>query len=480
MEDGDLYQEFRGNENKGGDEVKNVHIVFTSRVNLDKCELESHFLSTTNLSELCSKVLEYTDKQNKRRYYDKTVCEHCMRLFSVPKNSAIGEHMKKVKEEFRTGCVDDKVSQLFLDHIGKCKYNKLTTTTMPQPGDLLTFKNQKSLHPKPISIYTDFEASHCSLAHVCSPCMTLYKASRGSRRLQILEDCRQRGHIKLPGGPKCDHCLQMLEETLEDLARTNFCPKDHHKLRFKDAGGGEVLHPFCQTCLDKVCTDPNFSLECNHSKTTPNSALEIISFCLIAIENYGPPKDVNGEDIVYPRLAKEVTYVGKQGESGQEVMARFWVELKRMRGLVAAKWRGKFRKLLDSPLTPADQLKFDQAEHCYGCNLLFEPQTVPEEENEDLLFGPSVKSVPKKVRDHCHRSGHFRGALCQVCNLKMQDSKRPEVDVLAHNMQGETFVKTYFSPQKMYFLPSVFSPKCIFTKHDLLSVLFKLLTFHRF
>ena len=459
MEDGDLYQEFRGNENKGGDEVKNVHIVFTSRVNLDKCELESHFLSTTNLSELCSKVLEYTDKQNKRRYYDKTVCEHCMRLFSVPKNSAIGEHMKKVKEEFRTGCVDDKVSQLFLDHIGKCKYNKLTTTTMPQPGDLLTFKNQKSLHPKPISIYTDFEASHCSLAHVCSPCMTLYKASRGSRRLQILEDCRQRGHIKLPGGPKCDHCLQMLEETLEDLARTNFCPKDHHKLRFKDAGGGEVLHPFCQTCLDKVCTDPNFSLECNHSKTTPNSALEIISFCLIAIENYGPPKDVNGEDIVYPRLAKEVTYVGKQGESGQEVMARFWVELKRMRGLVAAKWRGKFRKLLDSPLTPADQLKFDQAEHCYGCNLLFEPQTVPEEENEDLLFGPSVKSVPKKVRDHCHRSGHFRGALCQVCNLKMQDSKRPEVDVLAHNMQGETFVKTYFFPSK-----NVFSPKCIFSK----------------
>ena len=143
-------------------------------------------------------------------------------------------------------------------------------------------------------------------------------------------------------------------------------------------------------------------------------------------------------DIIYPRLAKEVTYVGKEGESGQEVMVRFWGELKRMRGLVATKWRGTFRKLLDAPLTPADQLKFDEAQNCYGCNLLFEPQREAEEESEDLVFRSNVRSVPKKVRDHCHRSGFFRGALCQVCNLKMQDSQRPEVDVLAHNMQGET------------------------------------------
>ena len=431
MEDGDLYQEFRGNEKAGGDEVKNVHIVFTSRINLESMELQSHFLSAYNLSELCSKVLEYTDKQNKKRYYDKTACEHCMRLFSIPKNSPITPHMKKMKDEFERGMVDDKVSQRFLDHISKCKYNKLTTTSMPKSGELLSFNNQKSLHSKPISIYTDFEASHCSLAHVCSPCMTLYKSSRGSRRLQILEDCKKRGHIKLPGGPKCDDCLQILEERLEDIGKTDFCPSHHPKMRYQDAAGASVLHPFCQKCLHRICTDPHLTPECSHSKTTANSALEIISFCLVAVENYGPPKDASGEDITYPRLVRETTYVGREGETGQQVMQRFWHDLMAMRGLVATKWRGKFQKLLDSPLSPADQLDFDQATNCYGCNLLFEPPAQNgEEEEQDTLFANTGKKVPRKVRDHCHRSGRYRGALCHVCNLKMQDSKRPEVDVI--------------------------------------------------
>lgn len=348
-----------------------------------------------------------------------------MRLFSIPKNSAVAPHMKNVRKDFEAGVMDNNVSQLFLDHIAQCKYNKLTTTTMPQPGEILTFTNQKSLFPKPITIYTDFEATHCSLSHLCAPCMTLYKASRGSRRLKILEDCRQRGHIKPSGGPKCDHCLQILEETLEEIGKTNFCPDDHNKLTFRDASGETILHPFCQKCLDNVCNNP--TLECNHSKTTPNSALEIISFCLVAIENYGPPSDEDGNPIEYPRIAKEITSVGKQGETGNQVMARFWEELKAMRGLVATKWRGKFQKLEDSPLTPADQAKYDKATNCFGCNLLFDPDPEEAEQDIDSLFSFNRRKVPKKVRDHCHRSGAFRNALCQVCNLKLQDGKRAEV-----------------------------------------------------
>ena len=111
--------------------MKNVHIVFTSRINLEECELESHFLSAHCLPDLCSKVLAYADKQNKKRYYDKNVCEQCMRLFSIPKNSAVAPHMKNVRKDFEAGVMDNNVSQLFLDHIAQCKYNKLTTTTMP-------------------------------------------------------------------------------------------------------------------------------------------------------------------------------------------------------------------------------------------------------------------------------------------------------------------------------------------------------------
>ena len=80
-EGGDLFQEYNGRQ-EGDDEeevdendIKNVHIVLATRINLDEMELESHFLSAVNLSQLCGKVMTYADKQNKKRYYDKSVCD---------------------------------------------------------------------------------------------------------------------------------------------------------------------------------------------------------------------------------------------------------------------------------------------------------------------------------------------------------------------------------------------------------------------
>ena len=413
-EGGDLFKECSPSqeeeeEEKEGEEddkkARHVHIVFTTRVNLEQMELQAHYLSAFNLSMLCGKLLTYADKQNRKRYYQKSVCEKCTRMFSF-NQSSIQSQMKKVQKDFDGGLVDEKVSQRFLDHVAQCKYNKLTSTTMPESGTLLSFSNQKAMHHKPLSIYIDFEASHCSLSHLCTGCMTLYKSSKGSQRLVILEECRRRKHVKLRGGPKCDSCVQILEERLEDFQNQKFCPDNHYKMQFLDGDGVSVPHPFCTTCYDTLCNNPILAPECNHSRTTPNSSLEIISFCIVAVENYGPGTDKKGKKISYPRLAKEVTYVGKKGEGGDSIMKKFWETLARMRGLVASKWKGAFRRLEESPLSAAEQAEFEAATSCYGCRSGFEaPVKDVVHDSVNSLFPPSKTSGVRKVRDHCHRTG---------------------------------------------------------------------------
>ena len=415
-------------------EITNIHIVFTNRIDLDVMELQAHYLSCFNLSLLCGKVLTYAENANKKRYYDKSACDHCSRLFNFEKSRSVRSQMRKQKNDFDSGNIDDKTSQAFLDHVANCKYMSLTSTTLPEEGSCLTFKNQKALHHKPVTIITDFEASHCSLSHICTRCMTLYKASRGSQRLKILDKCRERGHIKMPGGPKCDSCIQHVEERMEEMEQSGFCPPSHDKMQFLSPEGRSVSHPFCASCLDTMAKNPLIVPECEHSRTTPNSSLEIISFCIIVVENYGPLNDKRGNKISYPHLAKEVTYVGDRDEKGASIMKKFWSKLAGIRGFVARKWKGAYRTLQESPLSPEEQADFDAAKSCYGCRKSFEvPLLNPIHDSVNSIFPPYQKTGVKKVRDHCHRSGVYRGALCNTCNLRLEDGKRPNVDVFAHN-----------------------------------------------
>ena len=43
------------------------------------------------------------------------------------------------------------------------------------------------------------------------------------------------------------------------------------------------------------------SPQCTHSKTTPEAALELISYSIVVVENFGPPLSEDGETISYPR-----------------------------------------------------------------------------------------------------------------------------------------------------------------------------------
>ncbi len=86
-------------------------------------------------------------------------------------------------------------------------------------------------------------------------------------------------------------------------------------------------------------------------------------------------------------------------------------------------------KILDTEIpikmTPRDEKDFRDVKKCYACG---------------VKIGNDKE---KKVRDHCHLTGKYRGASCNSCNLRMRVPKF--IPVLFHNLEGydsHLFVKS--------------------------------------
>jgi hypothetical protein len=76
-------------------------------------------------------------------------------------------------------------------------------------------------------------------------------------------------------------------------------------------------------------------------------------------------------------------------------------------------------------LNKNDLLKFEDAEKCHFCNREF---------NKD----------DKKVRDHCHITGKFRGAAHQSCNLKIRTTlKIPVSSIMGVDMTLSTSLGSF-------------------------------------
>ena len=76
-------------------------------------------------------------------------------------------------------------------------------------------------------------------------------------------------------------------------------------------------------------------------------------------------------------------------------------------------------------MAPNDIIKHEQTTKCYLCDKEFTPED-------------------NKVRDHDHHNGHYRGALHNSCNLKLQNGKF--VPVMFHNLKGydsHVFINTF-------------------------------------
>ena len=65
-------------------------------------------------------------------------------------------------------------------------------------------------------------------------------------------------------------------------------------------------------------------------------------------------------------------------------------------------------------ITPEEQEQFNQASNCWICKKLL--------------------NLQDRVRDHCHFTGRYRGAACNICNLKY--CKPNNISVFFHNLTG--------------------------------------------
>ena len=65
-------------------------------------------------------------------------------------------------------------------------------------------------------------------------------------------------------------------------------------------------------------------------------------------------------------------------------------------------------------ITPEEQEQFNQASNCWICGKLL--------------------NINDRVRDHCHFTGRYRGAACNICNLKYR--KPNNISVFFHNLTG--------------------------------------------
>ena len=72
-------------------------------------------------------------------------------------------------------------------------------------------------------------------------------------------------------------------------------------------------------------------------------------------------------------------------------------------------------------MTEEDKQKFDETRECYICK---KPFTTEQEQNKNQ----------RKVRDHNHLTGEFRGAAHSFCNIQMR--KTLKIPVFFHNFRG--------------------------------------------
>ena len=113
---GDIYIEYRSPPPPENTEVKAVHLVYATRINLEKCELEAHFLSVTRLSQLFGRILRYYNKKTGNPYnkeYDRNVCKVCNELFAFSKDKPLKNQVEKVQKNFLSETPDEHLTRKY-------------------------------------------------------------------------------------------------------------------------------------------------------------------------------------------------------------------------------------------------------------------------------------------------------------------------------------------------------------------------------
>lgn len=76
-----------------------------------------------------------------------------------------------------------------------------------------------------------------------------------------------------------------------------------------------------------------------------------------------------------------------------------------------------YKSVVQMEMSDKQEREFFTATECHICKKIFNPL-----------------KLHKKVRDHCHLTGEYRGAAHSYCNLTYKDSRT--IPVLFHNLSG--------------------------------------------
>ena len=143
--------------------------------------------------------------------------------------------------------------------------------------------------------------------------------------------------------------------------------------------------------------DSRLNPPCTHSKTSADAFLDVVSFSIVVVENYGPPSDERGDQIAYPRLLKQISVVAEESESGRDILLKFWRELQGLRKLISKKWAGNFADLKDISISKTQQDELDKAAFCYACQKPFDP-TISQHLNPFI----TIVILPSTIIFHHH------------------------------------------------------------------------------
>jgi len=154
--------------------------------------------------------------------------------------------------------------------------------------------------------------------------------------------------------------------------------------------------------VDSCQPNPNNSFTKKYQKHEPSG----FCFCIVC-------DGKRQEPILYTRQA--------EGESMADIF------MKMLEKKIDRVWSSEVKEMI---FTEKDKTNFEKAGECWICKDPFE-------------------DGDKKVRDHCHYSGKFRGAAHNKCNLLFQ--KPRHVPVIFHNLAGyysHLFIKSFGKTQE--------------------------------
>ena len=82
-------------------------------------------------------------------------------------------------------------------------------------------------------------------------------------------------------------------------------------------------------------------------------------------------------------------------------------------------------KKRNNTINPWRKYFYNKQEICYICK-------------EKFCVDKDDKNYKRKVKDHCHYTGKFRGTAHSICNLNYNDQK--EIPVIIHNASYDSFI----------------------------------------